>query len=96
VAAVGGRRCAIDACAGDDAMTRLYFHCSNAQDTWVDSTGIELRNLAEASRHAAHLVRALIAEPTLEDWRGWTMHVLDEDDEPILSLPFAAALGRPH
>ncbi|MBX3501627.1 MAG: hypothetical protein KF889_19470 [Alphaproteobacteria bacterium] len=77
-------------------MTRLYFHCSNAQDTWVDPTGAELRNLAEADLHARRLVRVLIAEPTLEDWRDWTMHVLDEDDEPVFSLPFAAALGRPH
>ena len=77
-------------------MSRLYFHCSNDRDTWVDATGTELRNLAEACRHATHLMRTLIAEPTLEDWRAWTLHVSDDDGEHVLSLPFASALGKPH
>lgn len=76
--------------------TRLYFHCGNAQDTWVDSTGTELPSLADAGRHATHIMESLIAEPTLEDWRNWTLYIADEDGEPLLSVPFAAALGKPH
>jgi hypothetical protein len=76
--------------------TRLYFHCSNARETWVDSSGTEVRGLADAGRHAMHIMRALIAEPTLEDWRNWTLQVSDEDGEPLLSVPFVSALGKPH
>jgi hypothetical protein len=30
-----------------------------------------------------------------EDWRDWTVHVSDSDDE-IFVLPFAFVLGKPH
>ncbi len=77
-------------------MARLFFHCSNDQRTLVDKVGLDLGDLREASRHAEWFVRSLISLPCLEDWRGWTMDVRDEGGEPLLSMPFASALGKPN
>jgi hypothetical protein len=42
------------------------------------------------------VVRSLIMAPGPEDWRGWVLHVSDDDGEEIFDLPFASVLGKPH
>jgi len=42
------------------------------------------------------VVRALVSGMSPEDWRDWVLHVSDDLDEEIFSVPFASVLGRPH
>jgi hypothetical protein len=77
-------------------MTQVYFHCSNTEGVWVDRRGAMLDDLAEAKDYAALVVRSLIMAPSTEDWRGWVLHVSDDLDEEIFSVPFASLLGKPH
>jgi hypothetical protein len=39
-------------------------------------------------------VGSLVMAPTLEDWRGWVLHVSDELGEEIFTVPFASMLGK--
>ena len=78
-------------------MTEVYFHCSNArQKKLIDRCRVEVGDLVEAHEYAACVMRALIMEPGVEDWRGWVMHVADEMGEEIFTLPFTSMLGKPH
>jgi hypothetical protein len=53
-------------------------------------------SLAEARDYAACVVRSLIMEKSAEDWRDWVVHVSDDFDDEIFSVPFASVLGKPH
>ena len=77
-------------------MAQVYFHCSNALEVRVDQLGAAVSDLAEARDYAACVVRALIMEKSAEDWRDWTVHVSDDFDDEIFSVPFASVLGKPH
>ena len=77
-------------------MAQLNFHCSSSQGTLIDRCGAAVYDLAEARDHAALVVRSLIMAPGPEDWRGWVLHVSDDDGEEIFDLPFASVLGKPH
>jgi hypothetical protein len=75
-------------------MTQLYFHYSNKQRALLDRRGTAVANLAEAQDRAACVVQSLIMAPSLEDWRGWVLHVSDELGEEVFALPFASVLGK--
>jgi hypothetical protein len=77
-------------------MTQVYFHCSNAKDVLVDRCGAVVDDLAEARDHAACVVRSLTMARSLEDWRGWVLHVHDDLGEELFVVPFAFVLGKPH
>ncbi len=77
-------------------MAQVYFHCSNTQGVLVDQCGAAVGDLAEAREHAALVVRSLIMAPSLEDWRGWALHVSDDLGDEIFIVPFASELGKPH
>jgi hypothetical protein len=77
-------------------MDRVYFHCYNTIGVSIDRCGSAVADLAEAREHAALVVRSLIMTPVLEDWRGWVLHVSDEDGEEIFTVRFASLLGKPH
>jgi hypothetical protein len=77
-------------------MAQVYFHCSNTQEILIDSRGTSVTDIIEACEEASGMVRSLVAEPNLEDWRGWVLHVSDEDGEEIFVLPFVSVLGKPH
>jgi hypothetical protein len=77
-------------------MAQVYFHCSNTIGISVDRCGSAVADLAEARDHATLVVRALLMKPVLEDWRGWVLHVSDDDGEEIFSVPFASLVGKPH
>ena len=53
-------------------------------------------DLAEASEHGALVMRSLISAPSMEDWRGWVLHVSDELGDELLVVPFASMLGKSH
>jgi hypothetical protein len=75
-------------------VAQLYFHCSNSQGVMIDQRGTTFRNLAEARDHAARIVGSLVMTRSLEDWRGWMLHVSDDLDEEVFVLPFASVVGR--
>ena len=77
-------------------MTQVYFHCSNTQGVLVDRRGTSVVDLMEAIEAATNVVRSRVAEPSLIDWRDWTLHVSDEAGEEIFVLPFASVLGKAH
>jgi hypothetical protein len=41
-------------------------------------------------------VRSLTATRSLEDWRGWMLHVSDDLGDELFVIPFAFVLGKPH
>jgi hypothetical protein len=77
-------------------MAQVYFHCSNTQGVFIDRKGSAIGDLAEAREHADFLVRSLIMAPSAEDWRGWVLHISDDEGEEIFALPFTSLLGKPH
>jgi uncharacterized protein DUF6894 len=77
-------------------MAQIYFHCSTAEGVLIDRSGAALDDPAEARDHAALVVQSLIMTPSLEDWRGWVLHVSDDCGDEILIVPFASVLGKPH
>ena len=77
-------------------MTDIYFHYSNARGVLIDRSGTAVHDLLEAREHAICAVRSLITTTSAEDWRGWILHVTDNDGDEIFDVPFAAVLGKPH
>ena len=77
-------------------MTGVYFHYSNARGVLIDRSGTAVDDLDDAREHDLCAVRLLIMTPSAEDWRGWVLHVTDDDGDEIFDLPFAKLLGKPH
>ena len=77
-------------------MVQVYFHCSHAEDMFVDRRGAAVSNLTEARERAAQIIQSMIMTPCSEDWRDWVLHVSGDDGEEIFVLPFASLVGKPH
>ncbi|SHJ32225.1 hypothetical protein SAMN05444159_0306 [Bradyrhizobium lablabi] len=77
-------------------MAQVFFHCSNAEEIWVDGRGIAVGNLAEAHQQAAIVVRSLLMTAGTEDWREWVLHANDDLGEEIFAVPFVSLLGKLH
>jgi hypothetical protein len=77
-------------------MPQVYFHCSNPKEALIDRCGAAVDDLTEARDHAASVVRSLTATRSLEDWRGWMLHVSDDLGDELFVIPFAFVLGKPH
>ena len=77
-------------------MTQVSFHCSNTKDVLVDRCGAVVDDIAEARDHAARIVRSLTMARSLEDWRGWVLHVNDDLGDELFVVSFAFVLGKPH
>lgn len=77
-------------------MTHVYFHCTNAEGMVLAPRGVEVEDFVEAHERAAQMVRAFVSTIGPDDWRGWVMHVRDEEGEEIFLMPFSCVLGRPH
>jgi hypothetical protein len=78
------------------AMTHVYFHCSNAEELYLDKRGVEVDDLIEAHHRATQVVRDFINSHGPHDWRAWTLHVIDEDGDELFMMPFSYMLGKPH
>jgi hypothetical protein len=77
-------------------MAQVYFHCSHDDGILVDRCGVMIGDLAEAFEQADAVVQSFIMAASVEDWRGWVLHVSDDLGEEIFSVPFASRLGKPH
>lgn len=77
-------------------MAQVFFHCSNTEGVMMRPYGAPEGDLAEACKHAVHIVRSLIMEPSAEDWRGWVLHASDDLGGELFNVSFASVLGKPH
>ena len=78
-------------------MTHVYFHCSNRKrEILIDRCGAAVDDLVEARDHATCVVRSLTAARSLEDWRGWILHVNDDLGDELFVVPFVFVLGKPN
>jgi len=77
-------------------MAQLYFHCSSPERVMPDRRGSNLDDLVEAHAHAVGFVQRIVGSASLDDWRSWTLMVLDENDDKVFEVPFASVIGRPH
>jgi hypothetical protein len=77
-------------------VPQVYFHCSNPKEVLIDRSGAVVEDLAEARDQAACVVRSLATTRSLEDWRGWILHVDDDLGDELFVVPFAFVLGKPH
>jgi hypothetical protein len=77
-------------------MADVYFHFSNTRGVLIDRSGTAVDDLDDAREHAVCAVRSLIMTASAEDWRGWILHVTDDDGDEVFDMPFATLLGKPH
>jgi hypothetical protein len=84
------------ACSECSVMTHVYFHCTNADGMVLAPRGVEVEDFVEAHERATQMVRAFVNSIGPDDWRGWIMHVRDEEGEDIFLMPFSCVLGQPH
>jgi hypothetical protein len=77
-------------------MTQLYFHCSSTSGHSINRWQTPIMDLAEARDHAALIVQLLVMDQSPEDWRDWILHVSDDLEDEVFSLPFSSVLGKPH
>ena len=73
-----------------------YFHCYSPDETMLDRRGNKSTDLNEARARAFSIIQGMMATPGPEDWRQWSLHISDAAGEPMLVIPFASLLGRPH
>jgi len=77
-------------------MTQVYFLCSNTKKFFVDQFEVVVDDLADARDHATRVVQSFTNERSLEDWRDWVLHVIDDEGDELFEVPFTFVLGRPH
>jgi len=77
-------------------MTKVYFHCSNADEVLVDRRGAIVGDLADAPGLAVNVVRSLARARSREDWRGWILRASNDFGDELFVVPFAFVLGKPH
>jgi len=77
-------------------MTQVYFLCSNTKKVFVDHLEVVVDDLADARDHATRVVQSFTNERSLEDWRDWVLHVIDDEGDELFVVPFTFVLGRPH
>jgi len=73
---------------------RCYFHLVDTHEIITDETGVEISNVETARRLALKAVHELRQEESgaREDWRGWQMKVVDQDNNVLLSIPLDVPL----
>jgi len=77
-------------------MTHVYFHCSSAEQVFLDKHGVDVEDFTEAHQRAQQVVRKFISSDRPVDWRSWALHATDDEGEEIFVMPFACMLGKIH
>jgi hypothetical protein len=77
-------------------MATMYFHCAGTQEVLVDRRGSDMEDMSDARARAFQIIQAIVISSGPEDWRGWSVHVSDDDGEEVLLVPFSSVLGKPH
>jgi hypothetical protein len=68
-------------------MNRFFFHVGCKEDSFFDTEGRELADLAEAHRHAMLLIHKMVMLDDV-DWRGWSINVTDANNRSVLNVLF--------
>jgi hypothetical protein len=72
-------------------MPRFYFSLANGR-LFKDVDGLELPDLTAVRAEAIGFARDVMRlDPERRDWAHWTVRVTDEDQQPVLDLPFTEA-----
>jgi hypothetical protein len=70
---------------------RFYFHVVGNTDTYKDQEGTVLSGSAVARLQAA-IIAAELAQDG-ENYRGWVVHVVNEDGDEVVRLPIVKNIG---
>lgn len=77
-------------------MTKVYLHCSSAEEVLVGRRSAMVGDPVEALSLAATFVRSLAKAQSGKDWRGWVLQVSDDLGNELFVVPFVFMLGKPH
>jgi len=77
-------------------MAQVFLHYATPRGVVLNQCVAKVNNLTEVRAYAVQSVQALIAAPSLEDWRNWVLHARDDLGLELFSVPFASLLGEPH
>jgi hypothetical protein len=77
-------------------MAQVFLHYATPQGVVLNQCVAKVNDLTEVRAYAVQSVQALIAAPSLEDWRHWVLHVRDDLGSELFAVPFASLLGEPH
>jgi len=66
-------------------MQRFFFDFASKDAYIRDTSGRELSDLAAAHRHAMLLINKMVSLDDME-WRGWSIRVIDEANQSVLSI----------
>jgi Domain of unknown function (DUF6894) len=77
-------------------MAQVLFHYSTPNGIVRNRHWAEVEDLLELREYAAAYIQKFISVPSLEDWRNWILHISDELDEELFSVPFSLFLSKPH
>jgi hypothetical protein len=72
-------------------VPRYFFHFSDGNSQFTDSSGHELSGMAAARDHATEQVRELkaaMSDPHIPDFSGWTMTVADANGKTVFEIGF--------
>ena len=74
-------------------MPRYYFHARGPGRCITDHIGYELNDLAAAREVAFETIRDLVSDPFPRgDYRHWAMHIKDENERTLVTIPFPRAM----
>lgn len=82
---------------GWSVVPRYFFHFSDGKRRFSDQTGCELSGMAAARAHAIKQVRELKAamcDPGIQDLSGWTMTVMNGNEQTVFEIGFDLKLHR--
>jgi len=73
---------------------RCYFHLVNGQNELIDGDGVEVLYLQSAKAQALMAISELRRESdgTIEDWKGWCLHILCPGGTLLHSIPLHETL----
>jgi hypothetical protein len=77
-------------------MAQVFLHYATPRGVRLNQSVAGVNDLTELRAYAVQSVQALIATPSLEDWRHWVLHVRDDLGAELFAVPFASLLGQPH
>lgn len=76
---------------------RFYFNLTNGADVIRDEDGIEHSDINSALIQAMKAIEELRAQDPLgaEDWRGWSLEIVDGSGRTVRSLPLDSPCSNP-